>query len=300
MTHRTVCPSLLTLTLAMSAAACGSDDSLGTGALEIVVTGEDAAKTGFPFEEDGQRVALADGWTIAFSKVLLSIGEVSLSGDDGEKALASSERWLVDLHGGDPSLGRWSELPARRWERFGFSIPRAASGARLGEGVATADADAMTATGAAYAISGTATKGTASVGFDFVLAIPTRNAACTNGADGKQGVVITSGGTTEAEITVHVDHLFWDSLGGEEASLRFDAIAGADALGNADGVVTTDELALQSLADLKGPDGTSPLGAVYDPGSVPLAAPHLGAFLGASASSMGHLNGEGLCTVTAP
>ncbi|MCC6215843.1 MAG: hypothetical protein IT376_13345 [Polyangiaceae bacterium] len=285
--------------LATSTAACGADDSLGTGTLEVVVTGEDAAKTGFPFEEDGERIALADDWTIVFSQVLLSIGELEVTGSGGDTAVASTDRWIVDLHAGDPSLGRYGGLPARRWEQLGFVIPRAATGARLGDAVSTAAGEQMIAAGATHLLTGTATRGSTSVGFELVLVNPTRSSSCTNGADGKQGVVIANGGAAEVEITIHLDHLFWDSLGSEEARLRFDAWAGADALGDADGRVTTDELALQPLSDLKGADGTSPLGVVYDSGSVPLAAQHLGAFVGASASSMAHLNGDGLCTISA-
>ncbi len=129
---------------------------------------------------------------------------------------------------------------------------------------------------------------------------PTKNANCTNGLDNTDGIVIRANATTEAEITIHVEHLFWDSLGSELASLRFDAIA---AVAGADKKVTTEEIAMQSLANLKDAQGMplvdgNNMPIVYNPGSVPLKTQDLLSFIQASGASMAHLNGEGLCTIS--
>lgn len=103
-----------------------------------------------------------------------------------------------------------------------------------------------------------------------------------------------------AELTCHVDDLFWDTLGAEQARLRFDPIWGADR--DRDGFVDLDELAQQRLADLQDPDRAPLLDEdgvplVYDPGAVPLADKNLREFLVAASASQAHLDGLGLCSV---
>lgn len=281
---------------------CSSDpaDTAGTGSLAIRVTGEDAAKTGFPVEEDGESIAFVDGWSVQFKKFLMSFGAIDLKGADGAVAISSSDKYVVDLHAGDGSLPELGALTARRWESFSFQItPPDATTKELGT-IDDADVQAMVTGKYNYWIEGTATKGADSIEFAWGLANPTKNANCTNGLDDTDGVVIRSNATTEAEITIHVEHLFWDTLGSEGASLRFDAMA---AVAGADKKVTTDELATQGLADLKDSNGMplkdgAGMAIVYNPGSVPLKSQDLLAFIHASSASMAHFNGEGLCTIT--
>ncbi|MDC3958794.1 hypothetical protein KEG38_33370 [Polyangium jinanense] len=279
---------------------CGGEDaSSGAGALAVRITGEDAAKTGFPVEEEGETIAFADGWTIQFSKVLVSFGGLDLRSADGAVAIESKGWWVADLHAGDASLPVFEALEARRWDRFGYEIAAPdASAVALGS-VAQADVQAMIDGKFNYWMEGTATRAGDTYTFAWGLSNPTRNTNCTNGLDGTDGVVIRSNTTTEAEITIHLDHLFWDTLGTEEASLRFDAFAAA---AGADKEISLEDLATQALSDLKGLDGMPLVDAegkpiVYNPGSVPLASQDLLSFMLASSASMGHLNGEGLCTV---
>lgn len=296
-------PTLL-VCLAMGSTGCsddGDETAAGSGSLTLVATGEDGAKEGFPFEEDGEAVAFTDDWTVSFSKVLVSVGNISLEGDDGKVALRSDEHYLVDLHAGDPELGTFDGLGARRWEKLSYEILPAAGGMTNVSGVASADVEAMVEGGYNYWLEGTAEKGDSAFTFAWGLKNPTRNANCTNGSDDTQGVVIRDNATTEAELTFHFDHLFWSTLGTEEADLRFEAIAAA---GRDDGDISWEDLEAQQLASLVGLDG-EPLvdedgnSLVYNPGSVRLAAQDLASFILASSSSMGHLNGEGLCTVSA-
>jgi hypothetical protein len=292
---------VLSILCAMVIGCGGEDTSGGAGALAVRITGEDAAKTGFPVEEEGEAIAFADGWTVQFSKVLVSLGALDVRGADGAVAIESQGRWVADLHAGDASLPVFEGLAARRWERFGYEIAAPdASTVTLG-GVAQADVQAMIDGKFNYWIEGTATKGGDTYTFAWGLSNATRNTRCTNGLDGTDGVVIRSNTTTEAEITIHLDHLFWDTLGTEEASLRFDALAAA---AEADKEISLEDLATQKLSDLKGLDGMPLVDAegkpvVYNPGSVPLASQDLLSFMLASSASMGHLNGEGLCTVGA-
>lgn len=281
---------------------CGSEptDATGTGSLAIRVTGEDAAKTGFPVEEEGESIAFVDGWSVQFEKFLFSFGALELKGADGTAAISSSDKYVVDLHAGDGSLPNIEALEARRWESFNFQITAPDANVKKLGTVDDADVQAMVTGKYNYWVEGTATKGAESIEFAWGLANPTKNANCTNGLDDTDGVVIRTNVTTEAEITIHVEHLFWDTLGSEDASLRFDALA---AVAGADKMVTTEELATQSLADLKDANGmplkdSAGMTVVYNPGSVPLKSQDLLSFIQASGASMAHLNGEGLCTIT--
>lgn len=272
----------------------------GTGSLAIRVTGEDAAKTGFPVDDDGEMIAFADGWSIQFTKFLFSFGAIDVKGADGAVGISSSEKYIADLHLGDGSVPEFGALAARRWESFSFQVTPADATAKVLGTIDEAAVQPMVTGKFNYWIEGTATKGAESVDFAWGIANPTKNANCTNGLDNTDGVVIRSNATTEAEITIHVEHLFWDTLGTEGASLRFDAIA---AVAGADKKVTTEEIATQSLADLKDANGMplmdgSGMPVVYNPGSVPLKSQDLLAFIQASSSSMAHLNGEGLCTIS--
>ena len=280
---------------------CGSEtDSVGTGALAVRITGEDAAKTGFPVEEEGESIAFVDGWTVQFSKVLVALGAIDLRSSDGTVAVESKDRYVADLHAGDASLPVFEGLDAKRWDKFSYEIASPDANAKPIGNVAQSDIQAMTDGKFNYWLEGTATKGADTYSFKWGLQSSTKNANCTNGLDDTGGIVIRSNATAEAEVTIHLEHIFWDSLGSEDASLRFDAIAAA---AGADKEITTAEIATQNLSDLKGLDGmplVDDMGKpiVYNPGSVPLASQDLLSFIQASAASMGHLNGEGLCTIS--
>lgn len=291
----------LAMGLAMAAVGCSDadDGASGAGALRVRASGEAAAVDGFPFTEDGETVALADGWSVQFSKVLVAFGNLSVKGKDGASGVTSTDTYVVDLHQQEMNdVVLLEELPARRWDAFSFEIVPPTAATRVVGGVAAADVSAMVAGGYNYWLEGTASLGAREVSFRWGLRNPTRNADCTNGEDDTAGIVVPNNSEAEAILTFHLDHLMWTSLGTEEAELRFEAIAAADALGDGDGVVTWEELALQQLADLKDGAG-APLGVVYNPGSVSPTPTNLQEFLLKSSASMGHLNGEGLCTVSA-
>lgn len=283
--------------LSLLCVACGSDDDAGAagkGSLTVLVTGEAGAEEGFPFTEDGETVAFEDGTTLRFSKFLASVGNVSVASADGTEAARSTRVHVVDLHLGHARLEEFTGLGARRWDRFGYEILPPPPDAVLGEGVSAVDAEAMRTGGFNYWVEGTATLTDGAVfTFAWGLRNPTRNQDCTSGIDETQGVVVRNNSTAEAEITLHVDHLFWDSLGTEGASLRFEGHAAA---GGDDGVITWAELEAVPIASVRDRQGNL---LQYDTGSVSLSSPTLAGFLLASSSSMGHLDGEGLCMVRA-
>jgi hypothetical protein len=280
-------------------AACGDSGTEGSGIARVRVSGEGAAKSGYPYDRQGVQIAFADGWTLEFEKVLVSLSELELAA--GEDSVASDRSWVVDLHLGDPELEELADLAPQRWESFGFVIAPPTATSEPGDGVASADLERMIGEGLGYLVVGSAThpdRGT--ITFEWGLPIAVRHRNCTNGVDGTAGIVVRENSATDAEITVHMDHIFWDTLGTEKAQLRFDPIWGADVDEN--GEVTTEELSAQRISALTDPKGAPLLdeeGAplVYDPGSLPLPDKNLYEFILLSTASMAHLNGLGLCSV---
>lgn len=284
--------------LVLTLGACGAD--VGTGTLTVTLSGEDGAREGFPVEEDGATIAFADGWSLRFSKYLVSVGKLSIESTDGETGAASSDVFVADVSKSDPTLATFTELPARRWDRVSFELlVPPADAKRLGD-VSAEDVLTMIDGGFSYWLEGEATRDDEKVTFAWGFSAETKNADCTNGDDGTAGVIVRPNSKTSAEITLHVEHLFWDALGAESAQLRFDAIA---ALADANGHVPTEALAGQSLARPLDADGQPVRNAqgtpvVYDAGSVALSEDNLRGFMTASMASQAHLNGEGLCTVS--
>ncbi|MBX3226956.1 MAG: hypothetical protein KIT84_40910 [Labilithrix sp.] len=289
----------LLLVVAFLVAAC-SGESGGSGSVSVRVSGEGAAKGGYPYVKDGVEIRFVDGWSVRFSKYLVSVGQLRLAGADDAVAFDSNDVFVVDLHQGDPVIFTASGLDARRWERLSFRVIAPPAEAKPIGAVAADDLARMQREGLNYWLEGVAEKEGRAVAFAWGLANPTRATNCSNGVDGTEGIVVRNNATAEAEITFHLDHLFWDTLGTEIAKLRFDAIAAA---AGEDGVVRFDDLTKQALSDLR--DGAGePLrdgaGArlVYNPGSVPLADQTLRAFMLAASAGQAHLNGLGLCTIT--
>ena len=276
-------------------------DLAGTGTLVFTVTGEEGAVHGFPIEEDGVSVAFVDGFApVRFTKALVSLGNLRAASADGATGVTSDAGFVIDLTRGEQELESFPDLAARRWDRIGYDTLAPTGDVTLGEAVSQDDVAAMRAGGFAMWIEGTAQKDGRTYGFRFGLKNGVKHDACTSGEDGKAGIVVPPSGSAVAPITFHLEHLFFDALGREKAQLRFEAMA---AVAGEDGIVTMDELATQPLVGPKGLDGQTlraqdgtPL--AYFPGATGIAEPFLDDFVLSSTSSMGHLGGNGLCTLT--
>lgn len=286
--------SSLVVVLSISS-ACSSG---GDGTLAVRVSGEEAAKRGLPLEDDGETIAFADGWSLQFDKYLVAIADVTLTNADGDR-VEDPAVYVTDLHLDDADIARFESIAATRWDGFSFSVrgPDDGDEVETRGDVAAEDLAAMQAGGYDMLVAGTATKGERVVTFEWSLANPSRNRDCTNGIDGSSGVIVRNNTVAAAEITFHVEHMFWDTLGSEQNTQRFEAIA---AMADADGVIAFDDLREQRLADLRDADGDTLLdedGAplVYNPGSVPID--NLRDFILAATRTEAHLNGEGLCTI---
>ncbi len=265
-------------------AGCGGE----TASLAVTISGEEAAVSGFDAS------AFADGWNVRFDALVVSVRSFELLGRDGDDARLESDPVLVDLHQGDVLAWSFEGVGARRWDDVRYRIAPAAEEARVIGTIDPAIRQRMIDEGLSIVVEGEAEKGELSRRFEWAFALDVLSSRC-EGADGTDGIIVASGAQNETQITTHWDHLFFDSLALEDASMRFEAIAAAG-----DGVITLEDLSSQRLADLRGLDGEplvddEGMPVVYDPGSTPLTEPTLRGMIEAVTTTVGHLDGEGHC-----
>lgn len=220
---------------------CSGEDEPGAGQGSVSVTayGEAFIEEGIPAS------ALADGWAISFDTFTVSVSDVVVGG---------------------------KTMPA--------SDPVALTAASNGQGkvIATALVPAGEHTGSSFVISrvvvsGEATKEGVTKRFAWTFDQSTRYGAC------ETTTSVVNAQAATLQITVHADHLFYDSLVSEAPALRFQALADADADG--DDQITQAELEAASVG-------------AYDVGSGGDVT-NLWAYLVAQSRTLGHVDGEGHC-----
>jgi hypothetical protein len=218
---------------------------------------------------------------------------------------------------------------------FGFDIVPAAAAAQHTnlDGAADLDYAEMVAKGISVLYVGTATfKGTdckssdptydftqlpKQVRFRFGFKSPSTYKNCQNtdlrgkafdGEEHQRGVQMSDHGETNAQITLHVDHPFWNTVDHDAAELFFDQMAAA----SKDGLLTLDDLAGVDFTNFKMPwrscitDKPVKQGIrSFDSGNVPFdrnGAPSAALrsyadYVTYEQSTQGHLNADGLCAV---
>ena len=187
-------------------------DDGGEGQVTVTAYGESFIEEGIPAE------AMKDGWAVTFESFVVTLNDIEVAG------VGVADPDPVDLS--VPSQGRGHELatvtvPAGVHGDAGFTIAR-------------------------IELQGSATKAGSSRTFDWVLDSPTRYTRC----DTKTEVV--AGAKATFQVTVHADHLFYDSLVSQEPALLFGALADADT--DTDGKLAQSELAAADIG-------------AYDPGN---------------------------------
>ena len=195
------------------------------GRYEIRAYGEAFVEAGIPAEE------VKDGWGIVFSEFVVSIGDVSVEGEERHELPG----WYVfDLT--RPSQGQGHLLGAVEAPYGDYTTLRyrIASPGELAGGNATAAQVAhLEENKAALHVVGAATKGDVTLALDWTFPISfghkCKIAARVDGND--------QGGT---QMTIHADHLLLNDLG-PNGDIAFDLMATADA--NSDGLVVAQELA---------------------------------------------------------
>lgn len=250
------------------------------GEVDILAWGEEAAVVGYPAHR-------TDGWAITLDSFVSAVARVELADTDREQAVAVADGpWVIDwTRWPDPAPLQVLAAPVDRF-RVGFDavIPQPDL-----EMVGEVDA-AVVATMAerrwAHHIVGSATDGEQVIAFAWGFDNPARYTECENGADRTDGVAVLPMGEGRArlQLTMHADHVFWNTLRTEESPLAFAGIAAADLDG--DGTVTVEELRATSVVEI----GYETAGVNLD---------DLYSFIRYSLARSLHLNGGGLCRVQA-
>ncbi len=257
--------------------ACGR----GSGSLNVTTYGEDFIEKEIPAS------AFEDGWSVKFSRFLVTLGEVRIAAHGGEVAAESKGARVFDVHKPGPTtLERFSGLPASDWDAVSYAIAPSAS-AEAGNASAE-DVALMKQGGYSVYVQGVATKGTETKRFSWGFALDTLYEKCEH-PDLGEGVTVPDGGEETVQLTIHGDHLFFDDLQSPDAKMRFDALAAADKLGivGADGEITLEELAQVDLTQL-------PLGQYGTGGASNVR--NLRDFVTALVRTVGHYRGEGECS----
>jgi hypothetical protein len=213
----------------------------GEGTVTVTAYGESFIEEGIPASE------MSDGWEIEFDHFDVTIEDVKLGGEE------LSDIESVDLS--KNSSGEGHEL--------GTLL--------VSEGDHTESSFSITHVD----VEGQATKGDVTKTFHWIFDQPTTYGEC------ETTTSVDDGGSSTFQITVHADHLFYDSLVAEEPALLFGPLAAADE--DDDGEITEEELS------------STDIGA-YDPGSED-GIEDLWAFLNGQAKTLGHVDGEGHCHV---
>lgn len=227
---------------------------LATSALAMACTSTEARSVrvsayGEPFIEEGiPASALVDGYAISFSRFSVRLEDVRVGSETSE---GPHDIELTRESDGDGHDVDTLALESGTYGESGFSISR-------------------------VEVRGTASKGDRTLSFEWSFRARVDYAGCET-----EIVVGEDGGGFE--ITIHADHLFYDSLVAEEPSLAFEPYAAADADGN--GWITEDELREAEL-------GT------FDPGSDG-DIDDLWAYLTRQVRNLGHANGEAHCEAVA-
>lgn len=251
----------------------------GSGTLEFLTYGEDFIEQGIPAASAAEPEGFVDGASARFTRFLVVLADVRLSGPDGEEL--DPDARVFDLTRPGPHPVRSLELAAARWPDVGVTVrpdPAPVAGVATTEDVALMRDRELSI----YA-EGEVTLPAGGFTFRWGFSTQTRYDNCAEDG-GAEGVVVPDGGRATAEFTVHGDHFFYDDLQSGDPSLRAEALAAADA--NGDGEVSLAELETVEL-------DTLPLDRYGTGGDVRVT--NLRQFLEALTQSLVHFQGEGEC-----
>ncbi|MCP3099741.1 hypothetical protein LZ198_12775 [Myxococcus sp. K15C18031901] len=282
----------LRVALVVLGLAGGGCDPTALGDVTVTMSGGDGTQRGLP------DTVFEDGWSIQFTKYLVSLGDVTVTSASGE-VQRSPRHVLVDVQKGDVPLTELRGLSAGRWD-VGFHVSPPTEGTELADGqVSPEDLARMRERGFSYWVEGRAVKAGAGVlTFQMGFPVDVRMVDCINGVDGTQGIIVPESSTARAEVTIHAEHMFYDRLGTHQGvKLRFDAIA---ATASPEGLIVPEGLSSQQLTDLRDREGQELRDAkgqpvVYLPGAHDVRT--LQEFVTQSIVDQAHLNGGGVCTV---
>ena len=245
------------------------DEAEGEGDLSVEVWGEDFVEQGIPADE------LADAYSITFDKFLINLGEIKAAADETSEApLGEAVYKIWDLAKPGPLAITGGVVPAGSYHNTTYAINKATASSGAGNALAE-DVQMMIDQGLSVYVQGSATKDTAVTTFKWGFETNKTYGHCESLAE------ITDGGQASIQITIHGDHLFYDSATSTDPELRFGDIALADQDKNGD--VTPAELAAYNITPL----------ANYNVGN--LEIDNLWDYIAHMTTTLGHIDGEGHC-----
>jgi len=286
------------LTAAAAGTGCGDEGGSGGGAgsLRIQLSAEETITEGLTPGADEENTK---DHGVTYDKFLVAIGRVKLARSATKESREEPSVYIADMRtvgAQGTDLGVLAGLSSGQWDQLGYETPVAPADAKVLPGVSAADAQVMIDQKLTYWIEGTVNRTGKPVRFRFQVATPTVLSDCES--DGEPGLAITEGGQSSARLTLHGDHLWFDSLPtGSEGTVarRADWLAvAADLLGKTE--VTADDLAqvrAEQVFPSRLPDGSP--GYNLSGASIATARDWVVAQL----ATQGHLNGEGECVWTA-
>lgn len=197
-------------------------------------------------------VSTADGWTITYSRIWVSIGQLGLSGDDCDEYAGANYFRVLD--GKNPEPQKVGLMFGRGTCSLRFVASSPIESSLLGPGVTEADAGQMrvpatdpwqTNQAISYWVEGSAEKGTSKKVFSFRFRKERLiHSDCT--FDGATTFPLGESEQRSLPLALHPELLFLDGSDPTKASVRFEPFASAD---DGDGVLTLDELSKRTLAD---------------------------------------------------
>jgi hypothetical protein len=278
-----------TLLVSILAGSCG-DDAGGQGSLRVELVAEETITDGL---QAGTGEENTRDFGVTYSKYLVAVGGTQLARTRGGQTRSDANTYVADLRQiGTTGLTMttFEDLPAGQWDQFGFETPVATGGIQKLGGVSDADVQAMVDQGLTYWIEGTVQAPTP-VRFVFKVPVSSRYGDCEN--DGEPGVAVGEGRTTTAQITLHGDHAWFDSVvRGDEATVNRRASWLVQSDKDGDGLVTSDDLKSVKAEEV------FPTREGYNLSGSPFPIATAYDFLRAQLASQGHLNGEGECDTT--
>ncbi len=254
-----------------SVLSCDEEEQdIAEGTLTVEIWGEEFIEEGIPADE------FADGYALVFSKFLVTVSDISVAQQNKEPALTASEMKVWDVVKKGPATIESSTAKAGDYTVSAYRISPATEKAFSGN-ASSDDVDMMIEKGLSVYVEGTASKENNTLSFAWGFSTDTVYDPCHS-----IGQLMPQGKAT-VQLTIHGDHLFYDSATSEEPALVFNDIALAD--GDNDGVITEEELLAYDITALP----------IYNVGN--LKIDNLYDYIDHMTSTLGHIDGEEHCEI---
>lgn len=249
---------------------CDEQDAPAQGTLSLELWGEKFIETEIP------AVEFEDGYGIEYRKFLVSLSAVTAAQNDTAEQQASfDEQRVWDVSQPGPFAIGSADVDAGSYENAGYAILKTTAHATPGN-ASIEDVQLMKNNGYSVYVEGIATLGTNSWTFAWGFDTETVYGPCHSKGEVRED----SGGSIQ--VTIHGDHLFYDSAVSETPSLRFGDLASADV--DEDGIITQMELLQYPLA---------PLAYYIAPSGSGIE--NMWTYLAHMTTTLGHIDGEGHC-----